>query len=192
MGVQSLGIYTIIKGRSKRFQPSLKGRSARQTASTRVEELSIRYMRPFRTSLTDFYSYGTTVHMSILSSRFMRRVHIMQSSRLSRATGSQCHAAHSIDPCLVRGVGNDKASNHDDPWRTARMRSAARWVANRHESHARRRVTRSSIHLVSTLSTAAHAHLAQPTDDTHRAKALAKQQQDAKLMQPPFASTRAE
>lgn len=29
-------------------------------------------MRPFRTTLTDFYSYGTTVHMSILSNRFMR------------------------------------------------------------------------------------------------------------------------
>jgi hypothetical protein len=42
------------------------------------------------------------------------------------------------------------------------------------------------------LSAAAHAHLALPTDDTHRAEALAKQQQDAKLMQPPFASTHAE
>ena len=151
-------------------------------------------MRPFRTSLTDIYSYGTTVHISILSSRFMRRVHIMRSSRLSRATGSQCHAAHLIDPCLVRGVGNDKASNHDvdDPWRTARMRSAARWVANRHESHARRRVTRSSIQLVSTLSAAAHAHLAQPTDDTHRADELAKLQQAAKLMHPPLAGIPAE
>ena len=47
-------------------------------------------------------------------------------------------------------------------------------------------------HLHGTLSAAAHAHLAQPTNDTHRAKALAKQQQDVKLMQPPFASTRAE
>ena len=58
------------RGRSSRFQPSLKGRSTRQTASTRVGELSIRYMRPFRTSPTDIYSYGTTIHMSILSSRF--------------------------------------------------------------------------------------------------------------------------
>ena len=45
-------------------------------------------MRPFRTSLTDIYSYGTTVHMSILSSRFMRLVRIMPTSRLVRATGS--------------------------------------------------------------------------------------------------------
>ena len=77
------------RGRSNRFQPSLKGRSACQTASTRVEELSIRYMRPFRTSLTDIYSYGTTVHMSILSCRFMRLVRIMPTSRLARATADR-------------------------------------------------------------------------------------------------------
>ena len=101
------------KGRSKRFQPSLKGRSARQTASTRVEELSIRYMRPFRTSLTDLYSYGTTVHKSILSRRFMRRVQIMPTSCLARFTGSQCHRAYPTDPCRARGVGNNKASKHE-------------------------------------------------------------------------------
>ena len=57
---------TLVNGSCRNFQPSLKGRSVRQTASTRVVELSVRYMRPFRTSLTEFYSYGTTVHMSIL------------------------------------------------------------------------------------------------------------------------------
>ena len=94
--------YPGARGRSSRFQPSLKGRSTRQTASTRVGELSTRYMRPFRTSLTEIYSYGTTVHMSILSRRFMRRAQIMPTSRLARATGSQCHHAHSTDPCRAR------------------------------------------------------------------------------------------
>ena len=89
-------------GSCRNFSPSLKGRSTRQTASTRVGELSIRYMRPFRTSLTEIYSYGTTVHMSILSRRFMRRAQIMPTSRLARATGSQCHHAHSTDPCRAR------------------------------------------------------------------------------------------
>ena len=90
------------KGCDGNFHPSLKGRSARQTASTRVGELDIRYMRPFVTSLTDIHSYGTTVHMSILSSRFMRRVQIMPTSRLARSTGSRCHHAHPVDPCRAR------------------------------------------------------------------------------------------
>ena len=77
------------KGRSSSFSPSLNGRSTRQTASTRVGELSIRYMRPFTTSPTDIYSYGTTVHMSILSQPIMRGVQIMPSSRVARSTGSQ-------------------------------------------------------------------------------------------------------
>ena len=92
----------VFNGRSSSFQPSLKGSRARQTASIRVGELSIRYMRPFRTSLTDIYSYGTTVHMSILSRRFVCRVQIMPTSRLARATGSRCNHAHPIGSCRLR------------------------------------------------------------------------------------------
>jgi len=72
------------------------------------------------------------------------------------------------------------------------MRSAARWAANRHESHARCRVTRSSFWLISTRSTAPHAHHTLTADDTHRANELTKLQLAAKLVQPPFAGTRAE
>ena len=43
------------KGSYRNFQPSLKGHSARQTASTRVQELSIRYVRAFDTSLGHLY-----------------------------------------------------------------------------------------------------------------------------------------
>ena len=49
------------KGWHKEFQPFSKGRSALQTASTRVQELSIRYMRPLGTSLGHMCSYGTHV-----------------------------------------------------------------------------------------------------------------------------------
>ena len=73
--------------------------------------------------------------------------------------------------------------------RTARMRSAASWAASRHEQRAHRRVRKSSFRLVSTLSAASQARLKQPADDKHRARALAKLRQAAKLMQPPFAST---
>ena len=66
----------IANGSSRRFQPSLKGRSGRQTASACVGELSIRYMRPFRTSLTDIYPYSATVHMSIFFHPIMRSVQI--------------------------------------------------------------------------------------------------------------------
>ena len=160
-----------------------------------VGELNIRYMRPLRTSLTDLYSYGTTVHMSILSSRFMRRVQIMPTSCLARFTGSQCHRAYPTDPCRARGVGNGKASKHANPLGTARMRSTARWAASRHEHRmhrARRRITRPSFRLVNTVSAAAHAHHTQPTGATHRAKALATPLLAAKLEQPPFAGTPAE
>ena len=92
----------IYNGSNGVFQPSLKGRSARQTASTRVQELGIRYMKPFVTSLTDIHSYGTTVHMSIFSRRFMRHVQIMRYSRVARSTGSRCHHAYSTDSYRLR------------------------------------------------------------------------------------------
>ena len=76
--------------------------------------------------------------------------------------------------------------------RAARMRAAGSWAASRHEQRAHHRVKKSSFQLISTGSAAARAHLAQPTDDTHRAKALAKQHLAAKLMQPHFAGTPAE
>ena len=107
----------------------LNGRSARQMASTRVGELSIRYMRPFRTPPTAIYSYGTTVHMSILSQPIMRSVQIMRTSRVARSTGSQCHHAHSTVSCRARTVSNGNASNHADPMLTARMRAAGSWAA---------------------------------------------------------------
>ena len=149
-------------------------------------------MRALRTSLTDIHSYGTTVHMSIFSRRFMRRVQIMPALRLARSTGSQCQHAHSTDPYRARGIGNGNASNHEDPWLTARMRPAGRWAANRHKSRPHRRVTQSSFRLVSALSAAAPAHHTLPANGAHRAKELVKLLLPAKLMQPPLASTRAE
>ena len=116
-------------GSCRNFQPSLKGRSVRQTASTRVVELSIRYMRLFRTSPTDLYSYGTCVNMSISSHPIRRGMRIMRSSRLVRSTGSQHHHAHPIYPCRERRVGNGKASNHADPMHATRMQPAGSWAA---------------------------------------------------------------
>jgi len=74
------------------------------------------------------------------------------------------------------------------------MQAAASWAATATSSnqHAHRRITRSSFRLVSWSSAAAHAHLTQPADGTHRAKALTKLQLAANLEQPPFASTPAE
>ena len=39
----------------------------RYSSSMTSIQLRIRYMRPFRASLTNIYSYGTTVHMSIIT-----------------------------------------------------------------------------------------------------------------------------
>ena len=138
-----------------------------------VEELNTRSREPFSTSYDELHTYGTTVHMSIFSSQFMRRVRIMPTSCLSRFTGSQCHRAYPTDPCRARGVDNAKASKHAHPMRTARMRSASSWAASRHESHAHRRVTTSSSWLVFTRSAAAHAHHTLHIDATHRVKELA-------------------
>ena len=157
-----------------------------------LEELNTRSRVPFSTSYDELHTYGTTVHMSIFSSRFMRRVQIMPTSCLARFTGSQCHRAYPTDPCRARGVGNAKASKHANTMLTARMRSASSWAASRHESHAHRRVTTSSSWLVSTRSAAAHALHTQPAEATHRAKALTKLLLAAKLEQPPFAGTPAE
>ena len=163
-----------------------------QTALVCVEELNTRSREPFSTSYDELHTHGTTVHMSILSSRFMRRVQIMPTSCLARFTGSQCHRAYPTDPCRARGVGNGKASKHASPMRTARMRSASSWAASRHKSRAHRRVTTSSSWLVSTRSAAAHALHTQPAEAAYRAKALTKLLLAAKLEQPPFAGTPAE
>ena len=128
-----LTLYTVSdtdnNGSCRNFKPSLKGRGARQTASTRVVELSIRYMRLFRTSPTDLYSYGTCVNMSISSHPIRRGMRIMRSSRLVRSTGLQHHHAHLIYPCRERRVGNGKASNHADPMHATRMQPAGSWAA---------------------------------------------------------------
>ena len=83
-------------GSSRRLQPSFKGRSGRQTASTCVGELSIRYIGPFRTSPTDIYSYNAIVHMSIFSHPIMRSVQrhaIFATRALHRVTV----ASHALD-----------------------------------------------------------------------------------------------
>ena len=135
-------------GSCRNFKPSLKGRGARQTASTRVVELSIRYMRLFRTSPTDLYSYGTCVNMSISSHPIRRGMRIMRSSRLvrsaARSTGSQHHHAHPIDPCRERRIGNGKASNHADPMHATRMQPAGSWAAR--ASSGRALVTPNHLH----------------------------------------------
>ena len=146
-----------IKGSGKKFCRSSEAITMARTALLCVEELNTRSREPFSTSYDELHTYGTTVHMSILSSRFMRCVQIMPTSRVARAPGSQCHHTHSTDPYRARGIRNGNTSNHDDPWLTARMRPAGRWAANRHKSRARRRVTISSFWLVSTLSAAALA-----------------------------------
>ena len=120
--------------------------------------------------------------MSILSQPIMRGVQIMPSSRAARSTGSQCHHAHSIDPCRAHAVGNGKASNHADTMHTTRMQAVASWAANHHEHRAHRRVTQSSFRLVPKLSVAAHAHHTLPVDDTHRAHELVMLLLEAKLM----------
>ena len=60
-GIERARAMTDVKGCSRNFQPSLKSRSTLQMASTRVQELSIRYMRPLGTSLVHMCSYGTHV-----------------------------------------------------------------------------------------------------------------------------------
>ena len=88
------------KDSSRKFQPSLKGRSARQTASTRVEELNIRYMRPFRTSLTDLYSYGTT---------FRRKLNSELILRFKECKSEETH--------ICRRIGGDPMSEKIKLWR---------------------------------------------------------------------------
>ena len=151
-------------------------------------------MRPYRTSLTDIHSYSTTVHMSILSQPIMRGVQIMPSSRAARSTGSQCHHAHSIDPCRAHAVGNGKASNHADTMHTTRMQAAGSWAARAttHEQPIRRHVSTSSFQLGNTRYAADHAHLSQPTDAWRRGKALTTMLLAVKLMKPAFASKPAE
>ena len=117
----------------RNFQPSLKGRSALQTASKRVQELSIRYMRPLGTSLGHIHSYCTCVSMSILNQPIGRCEQIMRCSGWPRSTPSRSHHEHSIDSCRGRRVANGNSLQHADSLCVARMRSAASWAAHRHE-----------------------------------------------------------
>ena len=100
------------KGSCKDFCRSLKGRSASQTASTRVQELGIRYMRPFGTSLGHFYSYGTQVGMSILFHLIGRHEQIMPSSDQARSTGRPCRHMQLTNTCRGRILRKDQATKH--------------------------------------------------------------------------------
>ena len=113
----------------------LKGRSALQTASKRVQELSIRYMRPLGTSLGHIHSYCTCISMSILNQPIGRCEQIMRCSGWPRSTPSRSHNEHSIDSCRGRRVANGNSLQHAvaDSLCVARMRSAASWAAHRHE-----------------------------------------------------------
>ena len=83
---------------SSSFLPSLKGRSARQTASRRVAELSIRYTKPFLTSVDLTYTYGRDSARPIFFSRSARCSRIASSSRRARSTGRRSHHARPICP----------------------------------------------------------------------------------------------
>ena len=119
------------KGSGKDFCRSLKGRSASQTASTRVQELGIRYMRPFGTSLGHFYSYGTQVGMSILFHLIGRHEQIMPSSDQARSTGRPCHHMQLTNTCRGRILRKDQATKHACTLRTTSMRSAQSWAVAR-------------------------------------------------------------
>ena len=107
------------------FSPFLKGRSARQTASRRVAELSIRYTKPFQTSVDLTYTYGTPGQMSISFSRRARCSRIASSSRRARSTGRRSHHARPICPWRVRGARKDSCLPHAWPFAQSRTRPAA-------------------------------------------------------------------
>lgn len=60
--VVQLGLCRLLVGElsAELFQPSLKGHSESQTASTHIQELSIRYVRAFGASLFHFSSFTYT------------------------------------------------------------------------------------------------------------------------------------
>ena len=58
----------VSNGASGSFQGSLEPLEWCQMAPTSMEELSVRYMEPFRTSLDILHTYGTHVNMSIFFS----------------------------------------------------------------------------------------------------------------------------
>ena len=140
-----------------------------QTASTRVQKLSIRYMRAFGTSLGHFTSYSTQVGMSILFQPIGRHEQIMPSTRPPCSTGSLRHHANSIVPCLERRLRNGRASDYADPLSTARILAAASWTMSRHQQRLHSGARKSRLRCLSKLAAAAHAHSTQPVDGLRRA-----------------------
>ena len=99
-----------------------------------MEELSIRYMELFRTSLDLIHTYGTHVNMSIFFSRTCAVRRRAPSPRPRRSSARPRHQDCGTAPCLSCCIRNDQALNHANPLRYPRARPAARRPPSRRSS----------------------------------------------------------
>ena len=132
-------------GCDRKFRHCLKARERRPEAPRSMEELSIRYMELFRTSLDLIHTYGTHDNMSISWSRLCAVRRITPSSRPHRSSARTCHQECGTVPCASRRVRNRRAFNHPHPVRQSHTRPAARWLpSHRGSRHAARAENRRS------------------------------------------------
>ena len=95
----------------------LTARERRPEAPRSMEELSIRYMELFRTSLDLIHTYGTHVNMSFFFSRTYAVRRKAPSPRPRRSSARPRHQDCGIAPGLSCYIRNSQALNHADPLR---------------------------------------------------------------------------
>ena len=121
-------------GSDGKFWHCLKARERRPEAPRSMEELSIRYMELFRTSLDLIHTYGIHDNMSIFLSRLCAVSRIAPSSRPRRSSARPRHQDCGTVPCVSRRVRNRRAFNHPHPVRQSHTRPAGRWLPSHHGS----------------------------------------------------------
>ena len=113
-------------GASGSFQGSLEPLEWCQMAPTSMEELSVRYMEPFRTSLDILHTYGTHVNMSIFFSDQLQRCLKPPSPRRPRSSHRPRHGKPRIYTCRSRRARNAQRSNEANPIPQTRKRHRSR------------------------------------------------------------------
>ena len=150
----------------------MKAHRTLQTASTRVQELSIRYMKAFGTSPDHFYTYSAHAQVSYFFYSTTAESKIASSSWQWHSSTRHGHASRSTVPCVSRDVRQIPCDSHAHPTSTAQMRAADRSSKCRQMQPASRDETRSSFRTRYMHTAARLDHRTQPSDGLHRATAL--------------------
>ena len=153
-------------------------------APTSMEELSVRYMEPFRTSLDILHTYGTHVNMSIFFSDQLQRCLKPPSPRRPRSSHRPRHGKPRIYTCRSRRARNAQRSNEANPIPQTRKRHRSRLLPKLRCSQRAARTRKSPLPCTNARAEGLLDHGRQHSDDGHHTSTLKPQLHTTNHLQP--------